>query len=181
MFSFQSVTLTVPDSSCRVADATCPGPNFVCTSLGVSISTIYPFTSTLLIPGFSSAIFISLFSFHYLAGREIVPHAGDSNLDLVPCIGPGDEYYEIVEAGDSISSSPNRINCNIHLLTLFDRYGTPIAFRASFSTTSAPISSPAAIASPPPSASTVSSSTTPAIASPSPPVAPAGSIFPSLV
>src|SRR5206468_5483899 len=164
------------------ADATCPGPNFVCTSLGVSISTIFPFTSTLLIPGFSSAIFIPLFSFHYLAGREIVPHAGDSNLDLVPCIGPGDEYYEIVEAGDSISSSPNRINCNIHLLTLFDRYGTPIAFRASFSTTSAPISSSAApIASPTPPSSTLSSSPAPAIASSSPPVAPAGSIFSSLV
>src|SRR5207247_7413931 len=124
-----------------------------------------------LIPGFSSAIFIPLFSFHYLAGREIVPHAGDSNLDLVPCIGPGDEYYEIVEAGDSISSSPNRINCNIHLLTLFDRYGTPIAFRASFSTTSAPLSSPAGIASPPPPRPFVFSSPPPALA-PSPPSLP---------
>src|SRR5207249_8269916 len=118
-------------------------------------------------------------SFHYLAGREIVPHAGDSNLDLVPCIGPGDEYYEIVEAGDSISSSPNRINCNIDLLTLFDRYGTPIAFRASFSTTSAPISSSSAIASPTPPPSTVPSSPAPPTGSSSP-VAPAWSIFSSL-
>src|SRR6266581_564714 len=134
MFSFHNVTLTLPDSSWRVADATWPGPNFVCTSLGVSISTIFPFTSTLLIPGFSSTIFIVLFSSHNFAGREIVPHAGDSNLDLVPRIRPRDEDYEVVEAGYSISFSPNRINCNIDLLALFDRYGTPIAFRASFST-----------------------------------------------
>src|SRR5205809_4234386 len=140
---------------------------------------MFPFTSTLLIPGFSSAIFIVLFSFHYLAGREIVPHAGDSNLDLVPRIRPGDEDYEIVEAGDSISSSPNRINCNIHLLTLFDRYGTPIAFRASFSTTSAPISSPPALASPPPPSSTLSPSPPPPPTSSSPPPPPARSLFPS--
>src|ERR1700751_3697004 len=98
MFSFQRVTFTVPDSSWRVAEATCPGPNLVWTSLGFSMSTIFPLTSTLLIPGFSSAIFIMLFSFHYFASGKIVPNAGDSDFDLFSGIGARNEDDKVVDA-----------------------------------------------------------------------------------
>src|SRR5579864_8559228 len=104
MFSFQRVPFTVPDSSWRVAEATCPGPNLVWTSLGFSISTIFPLTSTLLIPGFSSAIFIALFSFHYFPSSEVVPHAGDSDFDLFSRISARNEDDKVVDAGYSIAS-----------------------------------------------------------------------------
>src|SRR5712692_783234 len=119
MFSFHKVTLTVPDSSWRVAVATWPGPNFVLTSLGFSMSTILPLTSTRRIPGFSSAILICVLSERLVAGflgsafastdnfagRETVPDCGNSHFYLFSLVCVRDEDHKIVYSGYPVSAS----------------------------------------------------------------------------
>src|SRR3972149_5747188 len=90
MISFHSVTLTVPESSSSVAVVTCPGPNFVWTSLGCSMFVILPATFTARMPGFSSAIFMFLYSpFTTSPVAKLLPTAVILTFTLSPAFVPG--------------------------------------------------------------------------------------------
>src|SRR2546425_5125911 len=75
---------------------------------------------------FSFLVLVPRFSFRCsrddLSGCEVVPHACYSYFDLVAGVGSWDEYYEVVETGDSVASPTNRIDRNIDFLALLHGY-----------------------------------------------------------